>query len=159
MIIRQSKPTDIQNIMPIYDYAREQMTLNGNPTQWVAYPSQEIILRDISNNNSYVIESNGKICGVFTFIIGVDQTYQNIDGKWLDDAPYGTIHRIASNGTEKGILIECINFCKSKIANLRIDTHSDNKIMRHLLDKTGFTECGFIIGRDGAKRIAYQKRF
>ena len=160
MTVRRSKIEDIKSIMPIYDYAREQMANSGNPTQWIdGYPSQDIILNDIANDSSYIIESKGKIVGVFTFIIGIDPTYQKIDGKWLDDAPYGTIHRLASDGTEKGIFIECLNFCKSKISNIRLDTHNDNKIMRHLLDKTGFTQCGFIIGRDGAQRIAYQKKF
>ncbi|MCH5164485.1 MAG: N-acetyltransferase [Clostridiales bacterium] len=160
MVIRRSKTADINSIMPIYDYAREQMALNGNPTQWIdGYPTKEIILNDIATGNSYVIESKWKVCGVFTFIIGTDPTYQKIDGKWLDDEPYGTIHRIASDGTQKGIFIECLNFCKSKISDIRIDTHSDNKIMQHLLYKNGFTKCGTIIGRDGAKRIAYQKKF
>ncbi len=38
----------------------------------------------------------------FAFILGEDPTYQQIDGAWLNDQPYGTIHRIAGNGKIKG---------------------------------------------------------
>lgn len=40
--------------------------------------------------------------GTFCFIVGEDPTYAVIDnGKWLNDAPYGVIHRMASNGKRK----------------------------------------------------------
>lgn len=40
--------------------------------------------------------------------------------------------------------------------NLRIDTHEENKVMRHLIEKSGFAECGIIRVEDGSPRIAYQ---
>ena len=43
------------------------------------------------------------------------------------------------------------------IKNIRIDTHEDNRIMQHLLDKYGFAKCGCIYVEDGTPRIAYQK--
>ena len=39
----------------------------------------------------------------------------------------------------------------------RADTHADNKIMQHLLEKNGFTRCGVIHVADGSPRFAYQK--
>ena len=41
--------------------------------------------------------------------------------------------------------------------SLRADTHADNKIMQHLLEKNGFTRCGIIHVADGSPRFAYQK--
>ena len=53
---------------------------------------------------------------------------------------------IGSAGLEHGALPE-----------LRADTHADNKIMQHLLEKNGFTRCGVIHVADGSPRFAYQK--
>lgn len=45
-----------------------------------------------------------KIVGGFAFIIGREPNYAVIEnGAWHSDQPYGTIHRIASNGQTKGI--------------------------------------------------------
>jgi hypothetical protein len=158
MVIRNTNMNDLNTIMDLYAYAREQMILNGNPTQWgKTNPTKEVIVRDIKNNNSYVIEENNIIYGVFTFIIGADETYNQIDGSWLNDEQYGTIHRIASSGKKRGILDLCLNYCSSIINNIRIDTHEDNKIMQHLLEKNNFVKCGIIHVEDGTPRIAYQR--
>lgn len=158
MNIRNTKMSDLNKVLNIYEYARFQMKLNGNPNQWKDNrPAESLILEDIKNKNSYVIEKDGIIYGIFTLIIGVDPTYQNIEGNWLNDKPYGTIHRIASSGVEKGIFDMALNYCLTKIDNIRIDTHQDNKIMQHLLEKNGFLKCGIIYVDDGSPRIAYQK--
>lgn len=80
-----------------------------------------------------------------------------IKGSWLNDEPYGTIHRIASSNTKKGVLKEAIDFATSNKIDIRIDTHRNNTIMQHLLDKYGFIKCGTIYVEDGTARIAYQK--
>ena len=159
MIVRKTTFDDLNEILDIYKYAREQMKLNGNPNQWKNNrPAPETIKKDITNGNSYVIEDNNEIYGVFAFIIGNDPTYEIIEnGKWLNDDEYGTIHRIASNGKSKGILEECLSFCETKVGNIRIDTHEDNKIMQHLVEKLGFKKCGIIYTDDGTPRLAYQK--
>ena len=41
--------------------------------------------------------------------------------------------------------------------NLKIDTHEDNVVMQHVLEKNGFERCGKIYTHDGTPRIAYQK--
>ena len=83
--------------------------------------------------------------------------YDVIEGKWLNDEPYGTIHRIASNGTEKGIMKICLDYCDNYVSNIRIDTHKDNKIMQHLLEKFNFKYCGIIYLSDGNPRLAYHR--
>lgn len=157
MEIRRAFKDDLQDILDIYAYARVQMAKNGNPTQWGnSRPQKFKVMEDINNGNSYVILHEGRICGVFAFISGEEPTYRKIEGKWKNDLPYGTIHRIASNSTVKGIFDTCIKFCQSKISNLRIDTHSDNKIMQHLIEKNNFERCGIIYVEDGTPRIAFQ---
>lgn len=159
MDIRKSTKADLEEIMRIYAYAREQMKINGNPAQWgSSRPAREVIMRDIDEGNSYIIEDHGKICGVFSFIIGIEPAYQIIEnGMWKNEDPYGTIHRIAGSGTGKGILKACLAYCERQISNIRIDTHRDNLIMRHLLEKYGYEKCGIIYVEDGSPRIGYQK--
>ena len=145
--------------MAVFDAARKIMVDSGNTNQWKnGYPSEEIVLSDIEKDGSYVIEDGGQIVGYFAFLPSPEPTYYKIyDGEWLDDDPYGTIHRIASDGTHRGIMKECVSFCESIIPNLRIDTHNDNKVMQHQIEKNGFTKCGTIYVEDGSPRIAYQK--
>lgn len=158
MKIRCTKMDDLETVMGIYAYAREQMKANGNPDQWRdTNPTEAVIICDIQNQNSYVMEQDGIICGVFTFIIGEDPTYQTIEGQWKRDGVYGAIHRVASGGRTQGVFQHCLQFCESKISNIRIDTHRDNQIMQHLIEKYGFERCGIIYIADGSLRIAYQK--
>lgn len=51
-----------------------------------------------------VDEADGKerVLAQFALCTGEDPTYAHIDGAWLDDDSYVTIHRIASSGIVKG---------------------------------------------------------
>lgn len=157
MEIKKAVLDDIPRIMEIYDYARVFMAENGNPTQWdKSYPSVDMIKNDIALGNSYVCIQNAEIVGVFAFILGEEPTYKIIqDGSWRKDSPYGTIHRIAGNGKEKGVAACCFDYCKSQIAYLRVDTHADNIPMQKAILKNGFTKCGVIHVEDGSARFAY----
>lgn len=159
MNIRKAAPMDLDTIMNIYSHARQFMRETGNPTQWGdGHPKQELIEQDILQGICYVCEDSQGIQGVFALILGDDPTYTYIeDGKWLNDNPYGTIHRIASRRSGKGVAAECFAWCFNVIPNLRIDTHEDNKVMQHLVEKFGFIKCGIIYVHDGSPRVAYQK--
>ena len=95
--------------------------------------------------------------GAFVFFHGPEPSYEAIDGHWLNLEPYSVIHRIASDGSHRGVLARCLAWCEGQTKNLRIDTHRDNRVMRHLLEKNGFIPCGTILAEDGTPRIAYQK--
>ncbi len=159
MVIRKAGLDDISTILRIYEYARQQMRLSGNPDQWRhGYPSRKTVWNDIWNHNSYVITDGNEIGGVFVFVIGEDPTYKRIEnGQWMNQDTYGTIHRLAGSGKIKGVFQLCQQFCESKISNIRADTHERNGIMRHLLEKNGYQKCGRIYTADGSPRIAYQK--
>ena len=149
---------DLDAVMDIYDKARLFMRQNNNQEQWInGYPQREVIVEDINLKRSYLIKKNDTILAVFTFINGDDETYHDIEGKWLNDEKYGVIHRIGSNQIEKGMLAVAINYCFQFVNNMRIDTHQDNKVMQHLLEKLGFSKCGIIYLKDGSPRLAYQK--
>lgn len=160
MIIRPTELTDLPLVMGIYEYARNFMRANGNATQWVnGYPSEELIRQEIKDSHSFVcIGGQGEIIGTFCFILGDDPTYRQIfEGEWLNDEPYGVIHRMATNGKHKGVADACLDWCMEQSDNIRVDTHKDNLVMQHILEKRGFRRCGIIFVRDGTERIAYQR--
>lgn len=159
--IRKSIESDIDAIMSCYDKARQFMRENGNLNQWInGYPSRALIFEDIAKGISYVgVDDEDEIIMVFAFIIGEDPTYSIIeDGEWLNELPYGTIHRLGSIGKQHGVLKTCVDFCLNEIGNLRLDTHADNHIMQKTAEKLGFVRCGIIYCNDGTPRIAYQHK-
>ncbi|MFI3238447.1 MAG: N-acetyltransferase [Lachnospiraceae bacterium] len=157
-MIRQAKMIEIETIMGIYETAREYMRTHGNPTQWgTTEPLREWIVDDIEKGDLYVIEEEGELHGVFYFIIGKDKQYSVIDGAWLNDDTYGVIHRVASDGSVKGLVSQAVAFCFTKINNLRIDTHADNVTMQRAVERLGFHKCGIVYMQDNTERIAYQK--
>lgn len=158
--IRRAVESDIDAIMTVFDSAKVFMRKTGNTSQWAgAYPARQNILADIRAGVSYIgVDDVGHIAVTFAFIPGEDPTYSLIeDGAWLNDLPYGTIHRIASSGLYAGMLSRCVDFCFKQIDNLRIDTHADNRPMKDALARLGFSRCGIIYCVDGTPRIAYQK--
>jgi RimJ/RimL family protein N-acetyltransferase len=157
-MIRHAKISDLQEIMSIYESARRFMRARGNATQWVnGYPSEALLRDDIAKGHLFVdCNSNGHILYVFAFIIGDDPTYQQIEGVWLNDRPYGTIHRLASAGVTTGVFQQYLDFCLTQINDIRVDTHADNTPMRKAIERAGLKRCGIIYVADGTPRIAYQ---
>lgn len=157
--IRKSVPADTEAILEIYEASRRYMRATGNLTQWSdGYPSRTDILADIAAGNSYIGELGGQPVMTFAFIEGDDPTYDIIeDGQWLNDLPYGTIHRLGSNGRYPGVLAACVEYCLTRTDNLRLDTHKDNAPMLAAAARSGFIRCGIIYCRDGSPRIAFQK--
>lgn len=161
MDIRRAETGDLDRIMEIYAYARGFMAETGNPNQWIGgYPQRELAEDDLRKGELYVMEAENRVCGVFTFPIGPDPTYAVIeDGAWPEEeTEYGTIHRIAGDGSVHGLLPRCIEFCFQLVNAIRIDTHDDNKIMQRQIEKCGFIYCGKIRSRDGSPRLAYELR-
>jgi len=159
MHIIKATMDDLPAILQIYAEAREFMRRDGNPNQWKdKYPLVEIVKRDIDLGFSHLCVDNDEILAVFYFCIESDPTYAKIDGAWLNDEPYGVVHRIAVRRDVKGVGTFCLNWCLGLCDNLRIDTHEDNRPMRGLLKKLGFTYCGIIWVLDGTEeRLAFQK--
>ena len=163
MEIRKSTTQDLNRIMEIYAYARDFMANHGNPNQWgpTNWPPESLIHSDIEKGNSYVCLHDDKIVGTFFYTCGkdIEPTYSVIDdGSWMNDSPYGVIHRIAGDGSIKGIGSFCVNWSFSQCGHLRIDTHEDNKVMQNLLHKLGFEHRGTIyVYEDHYPRLAFEK--
>ena len=113
--IENARPSDLSELLGVYNIARDFMRKNGNQNQrGSGYPGEKLLLRDL---------------------------YENIDiGAWLSDTEYGTIHRVASDGRLTGVFADILTFCEHKISHLRIDTHRDNLIIQKPIERNGFTK-------------------
>ncbi|MCI1219245.1 MAG: N-acetyltransferase [Bifidobacterium sp.] len=176
---RQAIACDYEQIQRIYAHARALMAKNGNPTQWGdSFPLADTVRRDIAAGRTMLLVDNEasneagaegstgdgiaqeRILAQFVLCPGDDPTYREIDGNWLDDDPYVTIHRIASSGLVARVAYDCLKWAVEQYGNVRIDTHPNNMAMQHVIERSGFVRCGLIslLDRETDKtRIAYQR--
>ena len=149
----------LSEIMEVYQIAREYMKKTNNPNQWGdTHPPLELIKDHIFNGNLYIgINENNEILFSFAFIIGEDPTYKYIvNGKWINNSLYGTIHSLASAQKINNVFSYVLAFCLTKTDHIRIDTHEDNKVFQHILAKFNFKKCGVIFLKNGSPRFAYE---
>ncbi len=160
MNIMKAKKEDLSKLRELYDIAKSTMDQIGNTKQWMpGEPPNTEILLSIESGEQYVILDEDKIVGTFVFFLHKDPCYDEIfEGSWPNNEPYGTIHRIASDGVTKGILGEIFKYAEQQAENLRIDTHKDNAIMHHLLAKYGFKRAGIVYVKSGGERVAYARK-
>ena len=163
----KTKRKNLEPIMKIIGEAQVFLA-SHNIDQWQnGYPNEEAILRDITNNVSYIITSKDSILiGTATFSTKKEPTYKSIEGEWItkSDSKYGVIHRMAvtnefrKKGIAKFIFEQCEQqLLQNNIMSMRIDTHEDNLVMQSLLKKLKYLYCGVIYLDNGDKRLAYEK--
>lgn len=160
MKIRLAKRKDLPQMRKIFEYGRKIQLKSGNLDQWEeGYPSEALILEDIQKEAAYLsLDESGEILAIFSLFTEADPTYSKIEGSWLNNESYATIHRIASSGKMSGAGQDCIKWVIKQYNNVRIDTHHRNQQMKHLLGKLGFDYCGIIYLENGEEREAYQYR-
>ena len=118
-------PNEIKRIMEIIQDAKESLA-QRQVDQWQdGYPDEEIIFEDILESRGYVAVEDQEVVAYEAAGKGVAQTFLQ-----------GLIEG------EKG-------------PDFRCDTHPDNLVMQHLLEKLGYHYCGKV-PIDGV-RLAYQK--
>ncbi|MDR2912782.1 MAG: GNAT family N-acetyltransferase [Alistipes sp.] len=169
MKIRLAKKEELPRLMELYDAARAFMRRRGNMVQWVGgYPSRELVAVGIDAGEQWVCVVDDRVVVTFWFAVGPDLTYAEIwegddrlgpAGAWLDDegVPYGVVHRLASDGSVRGVGAFCLEWCLERCGNIRVDTHACNAVMQSLLARLGYTRCGVIYLPDGSPRDAFQK--
>ena len=155
--IRPATEADLPAILAMYEHSRSVMRAAGNTVQWVGYPTAEQVRQDIASGCSMLIVQSGKPVGTFAPVPGEEPTYERIErGRWLDDSPYTTFHRLAAAPGTKGIAETAFRFAKQQSSHLRADTHAANSAMRHILEKEAFVYCGIVFMEDGSERLAYE---
>lgn len=164
MNIRKTTLQDLDKVMAIYAHARRFMADHGNPNQWgpTQWPPEALIRNDIAVGKGYVCTNDAdEVIASFFYDqgINIEPTYLDITkGNWRDESSYGVVHRLAADGSEKGIGAFCLNWAFSQCGHMRIDTHGDNIVMQNLLSKLGFERRGIIyVIEDDFPRYAYEK--
>lgn len=163
---RLATKNDLASIMKIINSAKEFLKKSGS-TQWQnGYPNEESILEDIKNKSGYVFIVENKVAAYAAVIIGIEPTYQEIDGAWKNEnADYATIHRICfsndfqGQGLGKMFLSNIISLKYAQgISNFRVDTHRLNAPMQALATHNGFEYRGIIQCNEDEDpdRLAYE---
>lgn len=167
-MIRKAKITDKAQVEKIFQEAIERFA-NDKTFQWgLNYPNGDNFIKDLQTGEVIVYEENDEILGVASVIFEIDENYNVIEGAWLNDEPYASIHRIAvrtkalKRGIGEKLFAECENIVREKnIKNIKIDTFYLNKGMTRIIEKFQFKKCGIIrLLRSNVhikERIAYQK--
>lgn len=161
MEIRKARKDEAVRIMQIIEEARSFQLSYGN-RQWAdGYPSPSLILQDIEDGIGYVVLSEGTIAG-YLAIVDHDDSYDELEGKWLSAEPYIALHRIALSDKSRGkgffpsLINETGKIARERGAwSIRIDTDRRNPIMLHLLPKLGFVFTGTVLFA-GDKKLAYE---
>lgn len=166
MRIRKANHNDLAAVLAIINYGRGLQNQFGSDVAWPDfYPDASHILEDIHAGHSYLCvsdEAESPELALDTPLAticlqeGLDPTYATIEGAWLNDSPYTTIHRIASNQRWPGAGRYCMQYAVTHHPNLRIDTHKDNLAMLNLIQAFAFTYCGIVEVRPGEYRRAFQ---
>ena len=167
MKIRRATYDDIPAMLEITKDAVAYLASQGVPQWQDGYPNEAVFRDDIKNGISYIIEDDGKAAAMTAVSFEGDGCYKDIVGKWLNDEPYGVIHRCAVSDEYRGrgcgdmIFLEAERMCRERgIRNLRADTHADNRVMRNLFLKHGFVLCGTVVVETASSdrlRDAYHK--
>lgn len=158
-LFRRALPADLPRIQELFAAGKAIMRADGNHEQWIrGYPTEALLLDDMARGEGWILESAGQAEAYFA-LFGPEHpepTYAEIDGAWLNQQPYRTIHRLATTGAYKGVSAAVFNWVKSLGSDIRVDTHRANRIMQGAVLKAGFIYCGVIVIEDGSERLAYQ---
>ena len=168
MEFRRAEERDLKAMCQITQQAKDQLKRLG-VSQWQKgeYPSWEVWERDIKNGMAWLAVEGEQVLGVFAFQTTPDVSYGVIEGAWLTDTPYASMHRVCVSDDSKGKGVAGAmfrhGFAMAKelgFASLRIDTHPENIPMQRALGKAGFVRCGQIILQDGEEsgdaRVAFE---
>ncbi|MGI6664753.1 MAG: GNAT family N-acetyltransferase [Christensenellaceae bacterium] len=99
---RKAMMGDLEEIATLIEEARGFLKEQGI-NQWQGeYPNKESAAEDIESGAGYVIEENGEIVAVAALLFGEEPNYKEIDGAWLSDEAYATIHRVAVSRHHRG---------------------------------------------------------
>ena len=161
---------DIPAVLVIAGCARVFLRKNGVDQWQDGYPSEAVIRSDIERGEAFVLTVSGAVAAFFSLCKEPEAGYEAItDGKWSDDLPYCSIHRVAVAPEYRGCGLADRIISEAEIMTralgrkrLRGDTHKKNKPMQKLLSRSGFRYRGNVLvsvtpGHD-PRRMAYEKR-
>jgi tRNA (guanine37-N1)-methyltransferase len=167
---RRASPEDVDTLLAITAQASAFLAQQG-VSQWQdGFPNRDVFLQDIQAGNCWLFTHDGQPAGCVSLYRQPEPDYDAIQGQWLTQGDYGTVHRlaVAEGYRGRGLATEMLTFMEDLLQGLgypsvRVDTHRDNQPMRKLLKKQGYTRCGVVYLTDTVeednRRVAYEKVF
>ncbi|MBS4762317.1 GNAT family N-acetyltransferase [Carnobacteriaceae bacterium zg-ZUI252] len=165
-MLRLATFNDMPILLKIIDDAIAYLKSSG-VNQWQdGYPNESVLRDDIEKQHLYVMEHFGKVVGMSVIQTLKEDTYDTIEGRWLTQGDYVTVHRCAIEQGERGkqlgkqLFLEIEKYVESMgIHSIKIDTHEDNQVMQQLLKTLNYTYCGIIYLNNPSQdaRLAYEK--
>lgn len=164
LTFRMANESDRESILEIYLEGANALKEDG-VDQWQGkyVPS----FKDIDEHlgiDLYVLEYHKRVVSTACLVEGIDEDYENTDGKWNTSIPYISIHKVATSNKykkqsfAKKMMSYIENFAKRKRMDLRIDTHKDNKKMRNFIISCGYKYTGEVVLQGELERLAYDKK-
>ncbi len=175
MELRKTKVAEIGRVMEILLDGKASLAALGiDQWQGEGYPAREIVVGDVDDGVSYVVEdTSGHLAATCMISFSGEPDYDEIEGAWLtegssSDPAYAVVHRVAvaADSTGKGaarfMLMNAERIARSGGArSVRVDTHPGNVPMLRLIASCGFTECGIIRIKHAEgltpERVAFEK--
>lgn len=166
---RRAEEGDIEDLLSIVAEARDYLAACG-VDQWQhgTAPGEALFRQDIAAGSCWIFTHEGEPAGCISVCLAPEEAYDELEGTWLTDGPYGTVHRVAvrEKYRGRGLATEMLQFaedilCGMGRASIRVDTHVDNAPMNTLLPKHGYTRCGVVrYPRPGGDlvRVGYEKK-
>lgn len=164
LTFRMANELDRESILNIYHEGANALKEDG-VDQWQGQyvPS----FKDVDEHlgvDLYVLEYHKRIVSTACLVEGIDEDYENINGKWNTSIPYISIHKVATSNEYKKqsfgrkMMSYIENLAKRKRMDLRIDTHKDNKKMRNFIISCGYKYTGEVILQGELERLGYDKK-
>lgn len=150
--IRRAMPADIESIWALRLKTTELFRLRGIDQWQHALPDKATFMRDIEAGHFHVI-GDETVIAMVAIKDGIEETYDVImDGAWVKDAPYLTVHRLAVDDAYlgQGLSTRLMRFAEDEarrqgITMIRIDTHRHNTYAIRLFTSLGYTRRGTIM--------------
>ena len=167
LTFRKATPDDLPGMLALVGRARAFMATLGIDQWQDGYPSEDILAEDIRLGRMYVYDDDGTVASITVMTAEPEPVYDTLEGEWLSDRPYLTVHRMAVDdayrhcGLAAKIIEHAVELAKELgLSAVRGDTHRGNVVMRRFLDKNGFSERGLVtyeMKSGDPLRVAYER--
>ena len=172
---RTALRSDYETASQLLDQGHETFRSLGIDEGRKKYPSARRLMHSIKNKTTYIIENReGEPIGMYAVSLTADPQYAKpFTGSWLtaNDAKkpeYAVLHwvNVTPSARRSGVgsfILEDAERLAKKAGrkSIRTDTYPENRPMRALLEKYGYSECGSIVIKDyfgrEKRRIAFEK--
>jgi RimJ/RimL family protein N-acetyltransferase len=155
--------SDIPQIWKILQQAIQRRKEDGSEQWQDGYPNLDVVQNDVEKGVGFVLTEGETIIGYSAVLINDEPAYEKIEGKWLTNGDFVVIHRIAisnnylGKGLSKTIISSIEDFAlNNNVHSIKVDTNFDNLAMMKIFEKLGYTLCGEVYFRGGARK-AYEK--